>query len=282
MQSRVIKCNNEEFIETTYNEISVIIDSNGYYQASKICKDNNKKFNNWKRNAYTQELLEKYSKRLDLAVEFGSANSGSRNKSLIYKRTGEFHEFQGNYIHPKLVNSFSLWVNIEYAIVVGEIMDSINELIHLRNISLKTFNEELKQENENLKQEIKDLNNKINLQSSIIDNKCVNTKTDSRKFRIYDITQYKKNQKQLNPFDDKCIWKVSGAQRNKYKYPILLEVVLVSSMHARIDIKQHLYEETINKKLIMNLVKQSSKEYIYKYVINDLKPKRIVKDNIKL
>ena len=284
MQSRVIKCNNEEFIETTYNEISVIVDSNGYYQASKICKDNKKKFYDWKRLDRTQELLKIYSKRLKLSIERSSGNSRDfKTTYLINKRLENYTpELQGNYIHPKLVHHLCEWCNLEYAIIVGEIMDSINEQTHLRNITLKTFNEELKQENENLKQEIKGLNNKINLQLSIINNKCVNTRTDSRKFRIYDITQYKKNQQQLNPFDDKCIWKVSGAQRNKYKYPVLLEVVLVSSMHARIDIKQHLYEETINKKLIMNLVKQSSKEYIYKYVINDLKPKRIVRDDIKL
>ena len=69
MQSRVIKCNNEEFIETTYNEISVIVDSNGYYQASKICKDNKKKFYDWKRLDRTQEFLKIYNNRLNFKIE---------------------------------------------------------------------------------------------------------------------------------------------------------------------------------------------------------------------
>ena len=42
MNSKVITYNNEEFKVSTYLGITVIIDSDGYYQASNICKDNNK------------------------------------------------------------------------------------------------------------------------------------------------------------------------------------------------------------------------------------------------
>ena len=70
MKKNIIEYNNEIFIETTYMNVSVIVDSNGYYQASKICKDNKKKFKDWKRLEKTAEILEKYSKRLEMSIEY--------------------------------------------------------------------------------------------------------------------------------------------------------------------------------------------------------------------
>ena len=180
----------------------------------------------------------------------------------------------------------------------NEMINTYKQTIDLNNDMIKSYEETIKLNNELinkhkkiiesqifdidiLNRNIKKYNDELQNKNKLINNKCVNTKTDSRKFRVYDITQYKKNEKQLNPFDDKCIWKVSASQRNKFKYPVILEVILVSSMHARIDIKQHLYSKIINRKEIGNVVKQSSKEYIYNYIINDLKPKSIIIDNIK-
>ena len=342
---KIIKFNGEEFTETTYMGITVIIDSNGYYQANKICKDNKKDFYDWRRMGRTIELLEKYSKKLNIFIKIRNREFPvPKNTCLLYKRTGEYHDFQGWYIHPKLINELAMWCDIDYAILINEIVDVINEEVKLRNITLEEKISEMKETVEALKidkeiqneiitkqnemintykqtielnnETIKSLEKTINLNNEIINehtktiesqvidldilnkriekydeeiqnknniikNKCVNTKTDSRKFRIYDITQYIKDEKPLNPFDEKCFWKVSANQENKYSHPILLDVVLVSSMHARIDINQHLYSKIINKRNIGNIVKHSSKEYIYNYIINDLKPKRIIKDNIK-
>ena len=65
----IIKFNGEEFTETTYMGITVIVDSNGYYQANKICKDNKKDFYDWRRMGRTIELLEKYSKKLNILIK---------------------------------------------------------------------------------------------------------------------------------------------------------------------------------------------------------------------
>ena len=348
MENKIIKYGDEEFIETIYNEISVIVDSNGYYQGSKICKDNEKDFYGWMRSKKTQELIEKYEKYLN---KNKTANLRSRNINLIYKKTNVPVQLRGFYIHPKLVHNLCEWCDIEYAIKVAEIMDLINEQIKIRNVNLEFIVDELKETNKKLKEEnetatniiinqekiiklqedeirinnnvinkyketlnsqkieidvlskkiekesknienlneelrkkkdiISNLDKEIAVQNKLIDNKCVRTKTDSRKFRIYDITDYKNNEKQLQPMDEKCIWKVSGNQE-RLKYPCILDVVLVSAMHARFDIKAYLNTIFINTKEIRNIVNQSSKEYIYNYIINNLNPKAIVIDNIKL
>ena len=55
MNSNEIISNGEKFIRTDYNGISVIIDSNGYYNASKICSDNKKRFGNITQNDYWKD-----------------------------------------------------------------------------------------------------------------------------------------------------------------------------------------------------------------------------------
>ena len=57
MNSNEIISNGEKFIRTDYNGISVIIDSKGYYNASKICSDNKTRFLNISRNNYWTDYL---------------------------------------------------------------------------------------------------------------------------------------------------------------------------------------------------------------------------------
>ena len=146
-KKEIIYCD-EKFIETTYMGISIIKDSNGYYQASKICKDNKKKFKDWKRLERTTEILEKYSKRLEISTEYPGGESSPRPmRCLLYKRSGKYHQFQGWYIHSKLLNELCTWCDIDYAIKVNEIIDMYNEELHLRNITLE---DKMKEMNDNL------------------------------------------------------------------------------------------------------------------------------------
>ena len=39
-------------------------------------------------------------------------------------------EFQGEYVHPKLIHFVAEWISADYAFKVAELMDSINENIH--------------------------------------------------------------------------------------------------------------------------------------------------------
>ena len=186
ISSNMIDYNEETFTRTDYNGISVLVDSNGYYSASKICKDNKKRLYDWLRNDRTQALLKAYSDRLDIPIkstdpdasssnlditgqstEAGYPVSGKNSLFLMYKRTtgGDdvqlSNEFQGWWIHPKLVHHLAEWANLEYAIKVGEIMDLINERLHLLNTSLQEEIDTLKQENQTLQERVDLLDQKV-------------------------------------------------------------------------------------------------------------------------
>ena len=197
ISSDIINYNEETFTRTDYNGISVLVDSNGYYSASKICKDNKKRFTNWLRNDRTQALLEAYSRNLGISIRYPDARfsasgvSTSFNDSdapssnldktgesmdarfsvsnlfLMYKRSvtgGDVqisNDLQGWWIHPKLVHHLAEWANLDYAWKVSEIMDLINERIHLLNTSLQEEIDTLKQENQTLKDRVDLLDQKV-------------------------------------------------------------------------------------------------------------------------
>lgn len=140
MLSNKIISNGETFTKTDYNGISVIIDSNGYYNASKICKDNKKLFKDISRNNYWIEYLDE----LTYGGDFSTID--------LVKEKLQFSKYiRGYYIHPKLVNWLCMHLDYKYAIKVSEIMDLMNERIHLNQSNLEEEIEKLKKENIKLK-----------------------------------------------------------------------------------------------------------------------------------
>lgn len=154
----------EVFYRTHYNNVSVIRDCNGYYQASKICNDNGKRIIDWLRLKSTQSLLTVYSELLNMSceiIEFTKELSRVRiltldnshedvtEQPLIYQRFDYSNTLRGYYIHPKLVHHLAEWCNIRYAIKVSIIMDLINNELHLKNIALNDkINEMIKNDDE--------------------------------------------------------------------------------------------------------------------------------------
>ena len=187
-----IKYHGETFREVKYLNISVIIDSNGYYQASKFCKDTGKGFIDWLRLVRTTELMNMYSQKLGLPIE--NRLGEESHLALMTNRNGKFHQFKGYYIHPKLVHHLCEWCNLMYAFKVAEIMELLDEETKLRNISLdEKMNEmsheleQLKKRNEELESENDDL---IIKYDNMVHEKSVKTNIDTRYLRIYDITDY--------------------------------------------------------------------------------------------
>lgn len=139
MNSNEIVSNGEKFIRTDYNGISVIIDSNGYYNASKICKDNKNKYSFISRNKYWTDYLNELSGGCKLSPT-----------QLVVKKSNFSNDVKGVYIHPLLVNWLCLHLDYKYAIKVSEIMNLMNERIHINNSNLEEEIEKLKKENEKL------------------------------------------------------------------------------------------------------------------------------------
>ena len=139
MNSSVIEYNGEVFTRTDYNGISVLVDSEGYYNASKICSDNDTQFSKITKSQYWASYID----MLQRLTHMGET-------ALTKDRTTLSNEVKGIYIHPKLVNYLCIHVNLEYAIKVGEIMDSINERIHQENTTLQEQVESLRVTNTRL------------------------------------------------------------------------------------------------------------------------------------
>ena len=134
MNSQEIISNGETFKLTTYNGISVMIDLNGFYNASKICKDNGTKFLNITRNKYWSDYLDEISGVLNFETT-----------QLIVEKLEFSNDVKGIYIHPKLVNYLCMHVNYKYAILVGEIMDLYNQKILENNSTLENEIKDLKE-----------------------------------------------------------------------------------------------------------------------------------------
>ena len=151
------------FVKTTWNGLAVIKDElTGYYQASKACKDNGKRINNWLRNKDTQDYLNAASVEYGMEIFNDLLDARIRASSLIYKiKPGkdintdvrETNELQGYYIHPDLFHDVCYWANKPYAVKVSRLMNLINERNRLLNQTLEQTIAQYEEEIAKLKQE---------------------------------------------------------------------------------------------------------------------------------
>ena len=203
MNSNVITYNGEVFTRTDYNDISVLVDQDGYYNGSKICKDNGTKFGNISRNQYWSDYIDELR---------GWINS--EPAPLVKDKTTLPNEIRGYYIHPKLVNFLCFNVNYKYAIKVSEIMDLVNERIHLKCSSLEEEIHSIREKNKKLKED-NDRLNKL----------AVPDETNNRLLRVLQIGDNR--------------YKVSAdSYRKKFAYPIVKTFILASSMHIRKELSE--------------------------------------------
>ena len=114
MEEQIIESNGEKFTLTTYNGISVIRDENGYYNVSKICRDNKTKFKEWRKNTRNKELLQIYSKLLGKAVEVYGGQMPLIELPLILNKNLKYSiETRGFYVHPRLVHHVCEWCDLD-------------------------------------------------------------------------------------------------------------------------------------------------------------------------
>ena len=124
----------------TYNGISLTYDEQtDYVNISKAFRENNKQWNKYKLTKAWKEI-EKYAEiRLKSGDWKVAENSPGPNNAIYYDVNIGSNEYRGIYIHPKLTHFVCQYVSIAYAFKVAELMDSINESVH---IQLKQENKE--------------------------------------------------------------------------------------------------------------------------------------------
>ncbi len=127
VQNHQITSNNETFTQSVYNGFKIIIrNSDGYINASNVVKQIN-----------DRENTAKQIKTLFKSVQYQDFENRLRNilqgkilpgKNLKYNLINDVNNnLRGSYVHPKLINFICFWCSPSYALLVSEIMDSINE-----------------------------------------------------------------------------------------------------------------------------------------------------------
>lgn len=146
VQNQKIKSNNETFTLSTYNGFKIIIrDSDDYINASDVVKQINKK-----------EKLTKQIKTLFKSVQYQDFENTLKNilsgKKLKYNLLNDYSKhLRGSYVHPKIINFVCMWCSPSYALLVSEIMDSINEQ---NTTVMNKLIKDLQEENNKLKSQV--------------------------------------------------------------------------------------------------------------------------------
>ena len=119
---------NYKFKSETYNGISIIRETTtGYVNASQMCSDNNKRWRAFKQTQRWNDILNLFEKYI---LKTGVSEDDRKMTPSFEAKKGVKPEFQGEYVHPKLVHYIAEYISIDYSYQVQELMDSIDTSIH--------------------------------------------------------------------------------------------------------------------------------------------------------
>lgn len=142
----VVKDINDEFAIAKIGELSVImVKSNGYVNASKLCNDCERDFLEWVSEESTKELMSFLEKR----------EKNSVIPLLTKRHEGVKNNLKGIYVHPDLVINLAMWCSPEYALKVSTIMESYH-ILSAKNKLLKDKDEKIDELKKIIKKEKKE------------------------------------------------------------------------------------------------------------------------------
>ena len=114
------------FKEESYAGISVLFETNsGYFNASRMCSDNGKRWRQFKNSQHWCGLVEAFEKRQNQRDD-GMAKSSRTSFSV---KNAE-NNYKGEYVHPDLIHFVAEYVSYDYAFMVADLMRHINEHAH--------------------------------------------------------------------------------------------------------------------------------------------------------
>jgi hypothetical protein len=105
---------NEKYSTAKYGDFNVLIDmTNGYINATKLCKNGGKQFCHWLENKGSKELIKEFE------------NVENSSKIVIYQvRNGiKFNNINGTYVHPDLIPHIASWISSKFACKVSKIIN---------------------------------------------------------------------------------------------------------------------------------------------------------------
>jgi hypothetical protein len=103
---------NDEYHWGLYCELKVIImTKNDYINATRLCIDNGKRFDNWLRNQSSKQLISAILKEENVSEEL-----------ILIKNMKGPNEYRGTYVHRKLMFSIVSWTSARNAIMMSEVL----------------------------------------------------------------------------------------------------------------------------------------------------------------
>jgi hypothetical protein len=111
--------------------------SDGYINASQLCKAGQKKYNDWYRTDKTREFLQELSCELKIDIlkdnseDFGGCGNSRHpqtNVSLIELNMGSDNNIQSTWVHPRVAIHIAQWISPKFAVnVTGWIHKLLSE-----------------------------------------------------------------------------------------------------------------------------------------------------------
>ena len=96
---------NDDYYWGNYFDLKVIImKENGYINATRLYKDNNKRFDNWLRRESSKQLLNEISKKENISKDL-----------ILIKNMKGANDTRGTYVHTGLMFSIVSWISPKHA-----------------------------------------------------------------------------------------------------------------------------------------------------------------------
>ena len=146
----------DTYSHAEYGDFKVIMNiKTGYINATKLCADGGKRFDNWLSNKNSQELIKEFHQ-----LEF--------QEMTILITGGQNTTIRGTYAHPDLIPHIASWVSPKFAIKVSKIVNEflirereevIRRLTGEKSELIKMLEESEKQRKNDHKESLKMLEN---------------------------------------------------------------------------------------------------------------------------
>ena len=253
VEQKIIISNNERFIKDTYNGIAVIIrEKDGFVNGSKLCYQFGK-------NKAIYHLFENKTWGIyfeEFKLEYGYLGGARNSVNPIYElKNGYISDVTGIYVDPRLVNYIAIWASPKYAVYVGKIMDTINNIGKAKLIDDTTNMEEVLN---NLNKELEEYKKK---------NKELIAERELNKELIYEeaVRSNDVKDRKLTIYRENDVIKMSADNKKSFK-TFIIQYTFPASMNIRMQLKK--------EKLYNKLSDISNEEYIdIRNYLDSLNPK---------
>ena len=122
---------NDEYHWGLYCELKVIImTKNDYINATRLCKDQGKRFKYWLENQVSKQLVSTLSKEKNISEEL-----------ILIKNMKGPNETRGTYVHRNLMFSIVSWISAKNAIMMSEVLSKVlsSDLMNQKWKNLQNF-----------------------------------------------------------------------------------------------------------------------------------------------